>query len=130
VDTRSKILTAEDAPRIAGPLTLVTGYFDVLRREDVRELEASASLDPDTPRLLVAVLPLENALLAQRARAELVAGLRMVDYVIAASESEAEELIRAVQPRRVVRLEAAHARLAQELSERVHRRRGNPAPSR
>jgi hypothetical protein len=130
VDTRSKILTAADARRLTGPLTLVTGYFDVLRREDVRELEASASPEPGAFRLLVAVLPLDGALLAQRARAELVAGLRMVDYVIAASESEAEDLIQAIQPRRVVRLETAHARLAEELSERIHGRHGRPEATR
>ena len=130
MDTRNKILNAADARRIAGPLTLVTGYFDVLRQEDVRELTAAAAPEPGAPRLLVAVLPLEGALLAQQSRAELVAGLRVVDYVIAASENEAEDLIQAIQPRRVVRLEAGHARLAQELRERIHRRRGNPAPAR
>lgn len=122
MDTRTKILTAAEARRIAGPVTLATGCFDVLREESLQELEALAA----SP-LLVAVLPLEGALLGQRARAELVAGLRMVDYVIAASQDEVEELIRALKPERVARLEAAHERVAQGLRELVHRRQGDAA---
>lgn len=134
MDTRRKILTAGDARRIAGPVALATGYFDVLRGECLRGLEefaARASGDQGgMPRLLAAVLPLEGALLEQRARAELVAGLRVVDYVIAASESEVEELIAALKPRRVARLEAEHIRLSRELRERVHSRLGKQAPAR
>jgi bifunctional ADP-heptose synthase (sugar kinase/adenylyltransferase) len=135
VDTRSKILTAADARQIAGSVLLATGYFDVLREEHVREVEALASQEGNRQaggrlQFLVAVLPFEGALLDQRARAELVAGLRMVDYVIAASDSEVDELIRTLHPRRIVRLESEHIRLARELRERVHHRRENPTPAR
>ena len=40
MDTRNKILTAEAARALAGPLTVVTGYFDLLRAEHARELAA------------------------------------------------------------------------------------------
>ena len=134
MDTRSKILTAAEARQIAGPVALVTSYFDVLRGECVRELEAFAAKagggQSQAPRLLAAALPLEGALLEQRARAELVAGLRVVDYVIAASEGEVEELIEALKPLRVARLEAEHIRLSRELRERVHNRLGKQAPAR
>ncbi len=131
VDTRNKILNTAELRRVAGPVALATGYFDVLREEHVRELEGLGGQESGgSPRLIVAVLPLEGALLEQGARAELVASLRVVDYVIAASSSEVEELIQELQPQRVARLEAGHMRLAQELRKRVHSRRGDFTPAR
>jgi len=67
--------------------------------------------------------PLTNAApLDQRSRAEMVAALRMVDYVVAPSHDQVENLIHSLKPAAVVRLEAAHARLAAQLVEHVHRR--------
>ncbi len=131
MDTRSKILNAADARRIPGPVALATGYFDVLRAEHIAELEALVSSRSESPtRLVVAVLQAEGALLDQRARTELVAGLRMVDYVIAASGNEVEELIQTLRPQAIARLETEHARLARDLKERAIRRSGNPAATR
>jgi bifunctional ADP-heptose synthase (sugar kinase/adenylyltransferase) len=119
VDTRTKILTAAAARQIASPVVVATGYFDVLRAEHVRELRDIRGGDA----LLVVVLPLAGELLDQRSRAELVAGLRMVDYVVAADHGDADALIDSLKPVRVARLEAADARRAQQLTDHVQRRR-------
>jgi len=113
MDTRAKILSPDAAP---GGCTVVTGYFDVLLAEHVRELKA-------LPRpLLAVVLPLSGELLPQRARAELAAGLRMVDYVVIAGDSDAEALCGRLRPARVVRMEAADARRTRQLIEHVRER--------
>ena len=113
MDTRTKILSADDAP--AG-CTVVTGYFDVLLAEHARELGA-------LPRpLLVVVLPLANEVLSQRARAELAAGLRVVDYVVIADDTNADALCARLRPAQVVRMEAADARRIRQLKEHVRNR--------
>ena len=116
LDTRSKILTLE-AARGLHSVTLVTGAFDVLRAAHLRELRAA----PGTS-LLVAVLPLAGEILPQRARAEMVAGLRMVDYVVIANESELDALIQWLAPGTIVRLEATDAERTRRLIEHVRRR--------
>jgi bifunctional ADP-heptose synthase (sugar kinase/adenylyltransferase) len=103
---------------MAGPVVVASGFFDVLRAEHVRELRGLR----EGGALLVVVLPLEGELLDQRSRAELVAGLRMVDYVVAAEHGDAEALIDALKPVRVARMEAADARRAQQLIDHVQRR--------
>ncbi len=65
MDTRTKILTAEAAPR---GCTVVTGTFDVMLAGDARELAGIRASHPDRP-LLVVVLPLPGELLPRRARA-------------------------------------------------------------
>ena len=118
MDTRTKILTAAAARRIAPPVAMATGFFDVLRAEHLRELSALKS----NGALLVAVLPLAGELLDQRSRAELVAGLRMVDYVVAADRGDVDALIDALKPLHLARLETADARRARQLTEHVQRR--------
>jgi len=117
MDTRSKILTLAEAMELRPPGAVVAGYFDVLRAEDAREL-AAVRHHP----LLVAVLPLSNEVLSQRARAELVAALRVVDYVVIADCGDAERLIESLEPVEFVRLEAADRSRARQLMEHVHRR--------
>ena len=121
MDTRSKILTLREAAALPGTILIVTGSFDILRTGHVRELSALRLHTPDA-KLLAVVLPSPRAPLDQRARAEMVAALRMVDYVMAADHDDVESLIRLLKPAEVVRLEAAHARLAAQLIEHVHRR--------
>jgi glycerol-3-phosphate cytidylyltransferase-like family protein len=119
MDTRSKILTPEAAPRAC---TVVTGVFDLVLAADARELAETRARHPERP-LLVVVLPLPEALLPQRARAELVAALRMVDYVvIAPDDAAADALLASLKPSHLVRLEAAHAERKRQLMEHVHRR--------
>ena len=118
MDTRDKILSAEAAPRHC---TVVTGAFDVVLAEDARELSEIRAGRPDRP-LLVLVLPLPGELLPQRARAELVAALRMVDYVVTAHDAAPHALLASLEPAQLVRLEAAHAVRKRQLMEHVHRR--------
>jgi hypothetical protein len=118
MDTRSKILTPEAAPRAC---TVVTGAFDLVLAADARELAEIRSRHPERP-LLVVVLPLPEALLPQRARAELVAALRMVDYVVIAPDAATDALLASLEPSHLVRLEAAHAARKRQLMEHVHRR--------
>ena len=123
MDTRRKILTPETALALdlARPLVLVSGYFDVLRAEHARELESVRSRS-GAITLMVAVLPLPGELLNQRARAELVAAIRVVDYVVTADGAGMDPLIAALAPSSVARFEEADARRTQELVEHVHRR--------
>jgi bifunctional ADP-heptose synthase (sugar kinase/adenylyltransferase) len=117
MDTRSKILTLAAAFELRPPVAIVTGYFDVLRAADAREL-VRVRHHP----LLVVVLPLANEILSQRARAEMVAALRVVDYVVTADYGDVEKLVTGLRPVESVRLEAAHASRARQLMEHVHRR--------
>jgi bifunctional ADP-heptose synthase (sugar kinase/adenylyltransferase) len=68
------------------------------------------------------VLPLPNSLLPQRARAELVAALRVVDYVVTADDAAPDALLASLKPSHLVRLEAAHVVRKRQLMEHVHRR--------
>lgn len=117
MDTRSKILTMEAAlalPR--GAVTLAAGFFDALRAEHVREL---AKLERP---VLAVVLPCPDELVPQRARAEMVAALRMIDYVVIAGEGDADVLSARLAPRATARLEAGDALRVRQLIEHVHRR--------
>ena len=117
MDTRSKILTLAAALELRPPVAIATGYFDVLRAEDAREL-ARVRHHP----LLVVVLPLANEILSLSARAELVAALRVVDYVVTAEDGDVERLKDRLRPVEFVRLEVAEASRAKQLMEHVDRR--------
>ena len=118
MDTRTKILPAEAAPHAS---TVVPGTFDVLLAGDARELAEIRASRPGRP-LLAVVLPLPDALLPQRARAELVAALRMVDYVVTAPDGSTDALLASLEPAHLVRLEEAHSARKRQLIEHVHRR--------
>jgi bifunctional ADP-heptose synthase (sugar kinase/adenylyltransferase) len=81
LDTREKILAGDEARRRLNgrPVSWVRGHFDPLLAEHVRRLRECV-----TPGKLLVVELTESVrpLLAQRARAELVAGLSIVDYVV------------------------------------------------
>lgn len=79
VDTREKIIDADQAARIAGSgAVVVSGYFDPLVASHAERL---ASLKTNGAKLLVLIATPDNAILPAGARAELVASLRAVDYV-------------------------------------------------
>jgi bifunctional ADP-heptose synthase (sugar kinase/adenylyltransferase) len=119
MDTRDKIVTPEALPALGlNAPAVATGYFDVLGPEHVAELEALAGAGP----LVVVVLPLDGELLAERTRAELVAALRAVDYVVAAKDPDPSGLLDLLRPSRVARLETADLRRRHELIEDVRRR--------
>jgi len=122
MDTRSKILTPEAARALQVPsLAVATGYFDVLRVDHARELTALRRRT-GAVALLAVVLPWERALLSLRARCEMAAALRMVDYVVSIDEPDLSGLAGALQPVEILRLEAAEARRARELAGHVRRR--------
>jgi hypothetical protein len=119
VDTRSKIVTAAEAPRSA---VLVAGGFDVLCAEQVRELQQIRGFHPARP-LVAAVLPCPDAVLSLQARAEMTAALRMVDYVLivepAGQSDDLDGLIDRLQPAAIVRLDGSGTRRLRRLIEHV-----------
>jgi hypothetical protein len=121
MDTRTKILIAEEAPRAC---IVVTGAFDPVLAEDARELAEIRANHSDGP-LLVVVLPLPGELLPCRARAELVAALRMVDYVVIAPDAATTAItpswLASLEPAHLVRLEEAQAVRKRQLMDHVHR---------
>jgi hypothetical protein len=110
VDTRSKIVTVGDSPRGA---VLVAGSFDVPGVEQVRQLQNIRARHPASP-LIAAVLPCEDELLSLRARGEMAAALRVVDYVVIVepegSPDDLDGLVDRLQPVAVIRLEDADLR--------------------
>lgn len=119
MDTRSKIIDSVHTIATGRPVTLVTGFFDVLGPRHIEALEGIAR--PDRC-LLVALLTGPGSILPLRARAELVAALRMVDYVVTADEAQLDAFISSLQPAQTVRLEGDDRERARELKLHVQRR--------
>jgi bifunctional ADP-heptose synthase (sugar kinase/adenylyltransferase) len=90
LDTRAKIISAEDArERLRGQtVEWVAGHFDPLLAEHVRLLGRHAS---PNRLLVVEITDPDRPLLGRRARAELVAALTMVDYVVLKNGGAATE---------------------------------------
>jgi bifunctional ADP-heptose synthase (sugar kinase/adenylyltransferase) len=95
MDTRRKILSGEAAIQIARQarvesrkLTVVTGYFDVLQAAQIRHLTEVRKGAGDGI-LIIVLLPRTESLLPLQARAELLAGLNMIDYVVIGGEEHA-----------------------------------------
>jgi bifunctional ADP-heptose synthase (sugar kinase/adenylyltransferase) len=86
LDTRSKILAVEQARERIGdrPVKWVSGDFDPLLAPHVRRLVECAV---PGQILVVEITNPVRPLLGQRARAELVAALSIVDYVVLANGS-------------------------------------------
>jgi len=110
VDTRSKIVTTDQAPPGA---VLVAGSFDLPGGEQIRQLQEIRTRFP-AGALIAAVLPCENELLSQHARSEMAAALRVVDYVLivepAGHPNDLDRLVDRLQPVAVIRLEEAGLR--------------------
>ena len=110
MDTRTKIIDADHAARIAqAGATVVSGYFDPMIARHAERLAALKR--PDAPLLVLIATP-PNPILDARARAQLVAGLSVVDYVCDAPGGIAPEIA----------LEEEHAGLLTELIDHVHAR--------
>jgi glycerol-3-phosphate cytidylyltransferase-like family protein len=110
LDTRQKIIDPVQAVRIvASGAIVVSGYFDPLIAAHAERL---AKLKPANSKLLVLIATPPNAILPAAARAELVAGLRAVDYV--------SELADGVHPQ--IRLEEEDNDRYRMLLQRVHAR--------
>jgi len=123
MDTRNKILTAEAARALAGPLTVVTGYFDLLRAEHAREL-AAIRQRIGKQALVAVVLPYPGEVFDIHARARMVAALRVIDYVVIADRPEADALLAALHPQAVFHMEAEDARRNREIVDRIRGRHG------
>ncbi len=79
MNTREKIIDASQAALVAASgATVVSGYFDPLVASHAERL---AQLKASDKKLLVLIATYDNEILPAAARAELVAGLRCVDYV-------------------------------------------------
>ena len=107
MDTRSKILDSSGAlehlsGRDHASFLIARGSFDILRAEHCRRL-AQEKEEPE--KLLVLVADDEDprrTVLDAQARAELVAALQVVDYVVIRGEAEANRLISSLSPARVI----------------------------
>jgi glycerol-3-phosphate cytidylyltransferase-like family protein len=79
LDTRTKIVSTEEAARLAASgVTVVSGYFDPMLASHAERL---AQIKREGAPLLVLIATPDDCILPVRARAELVASLRVVDYV-------------------------------------------------
>ncbi len=124
MNTRDKILTPEQAiecAKTAAP-NLVIGRFDVLRSSTVARL---AALSRPGTRLFAIVVDDPSALLTLRARAELAAALRVIDYVIPVEDTRAD-WIDAMTPGEVFDETNAHLRATHELIDHVRERHKEP----
>ena len=124
MDTRHKIIESKRAQALAQGLRakgvkIVTGYFDVIVAEHVRRLR---EIKNGSAILVVVVLDPPEALLAAGARAELVAALAVVDYVVPADEQAAKELLSHFTASEIVREESDDLLRARRLSEHVKSR--------
>jgi len=110
MDTRAKIIDAGQARIIAAQgATVVSGYFDPLVASHAERL---AELKYEDVPLLVLIATPDDAILPARARAELVAGLAVVDYVCETAAGAAPHLS----------LEREHTERLAQLIDHVHTR--------
>jgi bifunctional ADP-heptose synthase (sugar kinase/adenylyltransferase) len=77
LDTRNKIILRQDIP--PGQYRYVSGWFDPLVAAHLRRLLV---LRESGPRLVVVIHDPDRPILPARARAELLAALDCVDYVV------------------------------------------------
>ena len=111
MDTRTKIVPPAETRRLAASgAVVVSGFFDPLLASHAERL---AEMKREGSPLLVLIADPEDAILPARARAELVAGLRVVDYVAEPAPGNAEPHFR---------LEQEDHRRRDDLIERVHAR--------
>jgi glycerol-3-phosphate cytidylyltransferase-like family protein len=108
LDTRQKIVDGAMVPRAEG--LFVSGYFDPLLAAHAKRLR---ELREGHGGLAVIILDPERPILPARARAELVAALECVDYVVIGASERA-----------VCHEEQAHAAMLDRLVAQVARRHG------
>lgn len=123
MDTRTKIVSLGKVVEIASRqrVRIVTGYFDPLLAAHAARLYEIRRAEPDTP-LVVAILDPSSPVLNARARAELVAALAVVDYVMILNVARGEEALGRIPAAEVLREEDADRTRTRALAEHVHRR--------
>ena len=126
MDTRKKILTAAQAVEIVRRLRaegrsvrFATGWFDPLLAAHARRLE---QLREGSARVMVVVTDPSRPILPARARAELVAALSVVDFVVLSEEERLEELLARLEATEVLRGEVADETLTRQLIHHVQTR--------
>ncbi len=126
MDTRAKVLTSAEATATAKRLRsegkllkMVSGCFDPLVAEHARRLE---SLRDARAALMVAIVDSPRPILPATARAELVAALQVVDYVVVPEGGDLAELPSRLGASEVVHGEAADLELTRKLVRHVHTR--------
>ena len=116
MDTRSKILTAEEAAARYTDTPVVLATFDVLTAPRIRRLREIAA----QARTLIAIVQeVPGSLLPLRARAELAASLAIIDCVI---ETGADAIV--AKASAIFDEREAEQRHTAELIEHVQRRNG------
>lgn len=118
MDTRSKILSMDDALELRETVRAVVGYFDPLLAAHVRRLKELAT---SGTRLMAIVVNPAAPLLNLRARAELAAGLSMIDFVVPV-EGDVEMFLARLAPVEIVRDEKDDELRTAQLIEHVQRR--------
>jgi len=101
------------------PLKVVVGYFDPLLAAHAARLEEIAGKG----KLIVLVASQARPLLPVKARAELVAGLGVVEQVVVAPAAGLQEMLRAIPAGAPALEQAADAARTAELIRRVQARR-------
>ena len=118
MNTRAKIVS--DIVNPARPVLLVTGLFEILRVEMVRELSGARQRTGAKSVVAVVLSQAEERMPLAR-RAEMAAALRVIDYVIISGAGEWESLAARLQPVEIIHLEEADALRTRELIEHVRR---------
>ena len=126
MDSRSKILSPAGALEVVLPLraagrslAVVTGYFDPVLAEHARRLRTAKG---DAHLLMAVITSPDQPILPARARAELVAALAVVDYVVLPEKEELDDFLRQFDAARIERQESDHQRLTLDLTEHVRSR--------
>jgi D-beta-D-heptose 7-phosphate kinase/D-beta-D-heptose 1-phosphate adenosyltransferase len=126
LDTREKILTATQAVETVRRLRaegwrvmFATGWFDPLIAAHALRLE---QLRDGAARVMVIVTDPACPILPARARAELVAALSAVDFVVPSEEERLEDILTRLEATEVLRGEAADETLTEQLIRHVQTR--------
>lgn len=123
LNTRTKIVSLETALSRDGRIAVVSGYFDPLIAEHVRRLR---ELRHGFDCLIVSVADPPAPILEASARAELLAALAIVDYVVVPSEPQVLDGLAQRPNITVFHEEAADAERFKRLAEHVRRRYAAP----
>jgi bifunctional ADP-heptose synthase (sugar kinase/adenylyltransferase) len=122
LDTRSKIIDPEQAP-VDG--ALVVGFFDPVTIAHVRRLR---EIRERCGAVTLVLAHLERPVLPARARAEVLAGLSVVDYVVLPQERALTVVLQRTGDALVFREENADLARFEALVNHIHQRHSATAP--
>jgi bifunctional ADP-heptose synthase (sugar kinase/adenylyltransferase) len=123
MDTRTRIVASEAvAQALAGrPCQVVTGHFEVLQAHHVDGLAELRRRHADAA-LVAVVIPYPGELVSPRARAEVLAALAVIDFVVIGAGSGPETWLAGLRPVAVTHWEEADRARIRRLMEDVQRR--------